>query len=89
MVVNALHLPSPADRLLQFVVEHEPCGQDAEVGRIDREDDSADIVLSCQGCGATLAVPVTVTDARAFLDERNGYYSDDDVRRAQANVRKH
>ena len=80
---------SPADRLLQFVLEHETCGQEAEVGHVDREPDAADIVVRCPGCGASLTVAVTVADSEAFLREREGRYSEADIRRAQANLRKH
>lgn len=62
----------PADRLLQFVIEHEACGQEFEVGHVDREDDTSDVVLRCPGCGGTLSVTVTVEDSEAFLHERDG-----------------
>jgi hypothetical protein len=81
--------PSPADRLLQFVIEHETCEPETLDGSLEREPNAVEFVLRCPGCGATLTVPVTVADAQAFVSGRDGHYSDDDIRRAQANVSTH
>jgi hypothetical protein len=81
--------PSPTDRLLRFVLEHEGCGQEIEAGQIEREPDGADVNLCCPGCGATLTVPITFAESKAFLEEQGGHYSDEDIRRAQGDLQKH
>jgi hypothetical protein len=58
-------MPSSADRLLQFVIEHEGCGQEAEVGSLDR-DHEVDIVLRYPGCSAGVTITVTVAEAEAL-----------------------
>jgi len=80
---------SPADRLLRFVVEHEGCGPELDVGHIDHRPQPRHIALRCPGCGASVAVPMTQDEARSFVEHRNGRFSDDDILRALDSLKKH
>jgi hypothetical protein len=82
-------MTSSADRLLQFVIEHEGCGQELDAGHIDHEDEPVDIVLWCPGCGASLAIPMTEGEAESFVEDHDGYFSDDDILRALDSLKKH
>jgi hypothetical protein len=82
-------MPSSGDRLLQFIIEHEGCGQELEVGHVDHEEEATDIVLRCPRCGASVAIPVTVDEAEAFMQNKGGRFSDADVLRALDSMKKY
>jgi hypothetical protein len=63
-------MPSSVDRLLQFIIEHEGCEQELEVGHVDHQEEATDIVLRCPSCGASVAIPVTVDEAEAFMQNK-------------------
>jgi len=81
-------MTSSADRLLQFVVEHEGCGQELDVGHIDHEQ-AVDIVLRCPGCGANVAIPMTEAEAESFVHDHDGRFTDDDILRALDSLKRH
>jgi hypothetical protein len=82
-------MTSSADRLLQFVIEHEGCGQQLEVGHLVHDSETIDIVLRCPGCNAGVAIPVTVGEASSFVQNTNLQWSDADILQALAHIKKH
>jgi hypothetical protein len=48
---------APAERLLQFVIEQEACGQEVEVGSSDRGREEVDIACAVQGAAAAWRSP--------------------------------
>jgi hypothetical protein len=82
-------MTSSADRLLQFVVEHEGCGQELDVGHLDHDQEPTDLVLRCPGCCASLAIPMTEAEAEVFVEGGEGRFSDADILRALDGLQKH
>ena len=87
--VYRLRLRTQVDRLLEFVVDHEMCGPLLEVGHEDVISNRTIITITCPGCGAHLAELVTVAQAQAFVQERGGRFSAEDLERARQRARKH
>jgi hypothetical protein len=79
----------PADRLLQFVIVHEGCGRELEVGRTDHVDEPTEIVLRCPGCCASLAIRASSAEAESLIQITEGEHTDADIVRALVNLRKH